>query len=86
MMEKLRPYFVGATLTAVLVFGMAQAKARGERWEYLYIEQQWIKYEPINPRAEGPNLVHCKLFNELGDEGWEIVQAGVGGFLFKRSR
>ena len=85
-MEQIRPYLIGAALTVVLIVGMAQAQARGDRWEYLYVEQQWVKYEPINPRAEGPNLVHSKVFDELGNDGWEMVQAGVGGYLFKRAR
>ena len=85
-MKKIRPYLIGAALTVVLIVGMAQAQARGGRWEYLYVEQQWVKFEPIDPQAEGPRLVHSKVFNELGDKGWEMVQAGVGGYLFKRVR
>ena len=86
VMGKIRPYLIGAALTAVLVVGMAQAQTRGSRWEYLYVEQQWVKYEAIAPGAAGPRLVHSKLFNELGNEGWEMVQAGVGGYVFKRKR
>ena len=86
-MEKIRPYLIGAALTAVLVVGMAQAQSGGGRWEYLYIEQAGVQFELVDPKAgRGPRLLHSKVLNTLGDEGWEMVQAGVGGYVFKRSR
>ena len=86
-MEKIRPYLIGAALTAILVVGMAQTQARGTRWEYLYIEQAGVQYELIDPKAgPGPRLLQSKILNTLGDEGWEMVQAGAGGYVFKRRR
>jgi len=86
-MEKIRPYLIGAALATVLIVGMAQAQARGGRWEYLYIEQAGVQYELIDPKAGlGPRLLQSKILNTLGDEGWEMVQAGVGGYVFKRKR
>ena len=86
-MEKIRPYLIGAALATVLIAGMAQAQARGGRWEYLYIEQAGVQYELIDPKAGlGPRLLQSKVLNTLGDEGWEMVQAGAGGYVFKRRR
>ena len=64
---------------------MAQAvEPQGKRWQYLYVEQQWVKFEPIDPRNNGPRLVQSKVLNDLGNDGWELVQSGVGGYLFRR--
>ena len=87
VMEKIRPYLLGAALTAVVIFGMAQAQApNGPRWEYLYIEQAGVQFElrDRNAAVRGPRLLQAKLLNELGTDGWEMVQAGVGGYVFKR--
>ena len=84
-MKKIRPYLIGAALAAVVFLGMAQAvEPQGKRWEYLYVEQQWVKFEPIDPRNNGPRLVQSKVLNDLGNDGWELVQSGVGGYLFRR--
>ena len=85
-MEKIRPYLIGAALAAVVILGTAQAvEPQGKRWQYLYVEQQWVKFEPIDPRNNGPRLVQSKVLNDLGNDGWELVQSGVGGYLFRRS-
>ena len=84
MIEKIRPYLIGAALTAVLVLGMAQAQAGAPRWEYLYIEQAGVQYKQLEQGASGPRLLQSKLLNSLGSDGWEMVQAGVGGYVFKR--
>ena len=87
VMEKIRPYLLGAALTAVVIFGMAQAQApNGPRWEYLYIEQAGVQFELRDPNAarNGPRLLQAKILNQLGTDGWEMVQAGVGGYVFKR--
>ena len=87
VMEKIRPYLLGAALTAVVIFGMAQAQApNGPRWEYLYIEQAGVQFELRDPNAarSGPRLLQAKILNQLGTDGWEMVQAGVGGYVFKR--
>ena len=84
-MEKIRPYLIGAALAAVVFLGMAQAvEPQGNRWQYLYVEQQWVKFEPIDLRYNGPRLVQSKVLNDLGTDGWELVQSGVGGYLFRR--
>lgn len=86
-MEKIRPYLVGAVLTAAVILGMAQAQApNGPRWEYLYIEQAGVQFEMANPVAPAgaPRLLNAKILNNLGNDGWEMVQAGVGGYVFKR--
>ena len=86
-MEKIRPYLLGAGLTAVVIFGMAQAQApNGPRWEYLYIEQAGVQFELRDPNAarSGRRLLQAKILNQLGTDGWEMVQAGVGGYVFKR--
>ncbi len=71
--------------TAVLVV-MGQAQSPKEpRWEYLYVEQRWVKFEPIDPNADGPRLLQAKLMNDLGRDGWDMVQAGTGGYMFRRS-
>ena len=88
VMEKIRPYLLGAALTAVVIFGMAQAQApNGPRWEYLYIEQAGVQFELRDPKfaaRRGPRLLQAKILNQLGTDGWEMVQAGVGGYVFKR--
>ena len=87
VMEKIRPYLLGAALTAVVIFGMAQAQApNGPRWEYIYIEQAGVQFElrDRNAAGRGPRLLQAKLLNQLGTDGWEMVQAGVGGYVFKR--
>ena len=85
MIKKIRPYLIGAVLAVVLILGMAQAvNPQGARWHYLYLEQQWVKFEPIDSRNNGPRLVQSKVLNDLGNDGWELVQSGVGGYLFRR--
>ena len=84
-MKKIRPYLIGAALAAVVILGMAQAvEPQDKRWQYLYVEQQWVKFEPIDSRNNGPRLVQSKVLNDLGNDGWELVQSGVGGYLFRR--
>ena len=90
MMEKARPYLIGAALTAVLVFAVAQESAGPNAavlpsWEYLYIEQHSVQFEQIDTSGElKQRLVQSKVLNSLGKDGWEMVQAGVGGYMFKR--
>ena len=84
-MKKIRPYLIGAVLAAVVILGMAQAvEPQDKRGQYLYVEQQWVKFEPIDLRNNGPRLVQSKVLNDLGNDGWELVQSGVGGYLFRR--
>ena len=84
-MKEIRPYLIGAALAAVVILGMAQAvEPQDKRWQYLYVEQQWVKFEPIDLRNNGPRLVQSKVLNDLGNDGWELVQSGVGGYLFRR--
>ena len=67
-MEKIRPYLLGAALTAVVIFGMAQAQPpNGPRWEYLYIEQAGVQFElrDRNAAGRGPRLLQAKLLNQL---------------------
>ena len=87
-MKNIRPYLIGAALAAaVLVMGQAQAPQapKGPRWEYLYVEQRWVKFEPIDPGTIGPRLLQAKLMNELGAEGWDLIQSGTGGYMFRRA-
>ncbi len=87
-MKNIRPYIIGAALAAAVFVGVGQAQApkvsKGPRWEYLYVEQRWVKFEPIDPTAKGPQLLAAKLMDDLGSEGWEMVQAGTGGYMFRR--
>ena len=83
--KKNRPYLIGAALAAAVILGMAQAvEPQDKRWQYLYVEQQWVKFEPIDLLNNGPRLVQSKVLNDLGNDGWELVQSGVGGYLFRR--
>ncbi|MDE2681333.1 MAG: hypothetical protein OSB29_08220 [Verrucomicrobiota bacterium] len=85
-MKNIRPYLIGAAMAAAVLVVMGQAQApKGPRWEYLYVEQRWVKFEPIDPNANGPQLLQAKLMNELGSEGWDMVQAGTGGYMFRRA-
>ena len=85
MIKKIRPYLIGAVLAVVLILGMAQVvNPQGARWQYLYLEQQWVKFEPIDLLNNGPRLVQSKVLNDIGNDGWELVQSGVGGYLFRR--
>ena len=73
-------------MAAAVLVVMGQAQAPKEpRWEYLYVEQRWVKFEPIEQTAIGPQLLQAKLMNELGREGWDMVQAGTGGYMFRRA-
>ena len=73
-------------MAAAVLVVMGQAQASKEpRWEYLYVEQRWVKFEPIEQTAIGPQLLQAKLMNELGREGWDMVQAGTGGYMFRRA-
>ena len=72
-------------LAVIVTMGQAREQAAGPRWEYLYVEQQWVKFDPVPNQPGGPRLVHSRLLNELGAEGWELLQSGVGGYLFRRS-
>ncbi len=73
-------------MAAAVLVVMGQAQAPKEpRWEYLYVEQRWVKFEPIDPIANGPQLLQAKLMNELGRDGWDMVQAGTGGYMFRRA-
>ena len=68
----------------LVVMGQAQAP-KNPRWEYLYVEQRWVKFEPIEDNANGPQLLQAKVMNDLGREGWDMVQAGTGGYMFRRA-
>jgi len=73
-------------MAAAVLVVMGQAQASKEpRWEYLYVEQRWVKFEPIDPTADGPRLLQAKLMNDLGRDGWDMVQAGTGGYMFRRA-
>ena len=73
-------------MAAAVLVVMGQAQASKEpRWEYLYVEQRWVKFEPIEPNADGPQLLQAKLMNELGRDGWDMVQVGTGGYMFRRA-
>ena len=89
VMEKIRPYLIGAAMVAAVWVVMGQAQApqapKGPRWEYMYVEQRWVKFEPIDPTADGPRLLHAKLMNELGAAGWDLIQSGTGGYMFRRA-
>ena len=88
-MKNIRPYIIGAALAAVVFVVMGQARApqavKGPRWEYLYVEQRWMKFVPIDPNADGPRLLQAKLMNDLGAEGWDLLQTGTGGYMVRRA-
>lgn len=87
VMKNIRPYLIGAAIAAAVLVVMGQAQApKNPRWEYLYVEQRWVKFEPIDPNdASGPRLLQAKLMNDLGRDGWDMVQAGTGGYMFRRA-
>ena len=73
-------------MAAAVLVVMGQGQVPKEpRWEYLYVEQRWVKFEPIDPNADGPRLLQAKLMNDLGRDGWDMVQAGTGGYMFRRA-
>ena len=86
-MKNIRTYLIGAAFGAVVMLMMGQAAqpGKGPRWEYLYVEQRWMKFEPVNLEGNGARLLQAKLMNELGSEGWDVIQAGTGGYLFRRA-
>jgi hypothetical protein len=89
VIKQIRPYLIGAAMVAAVWVVMGQAQApqapKGPRWEYMYVEQRWVKFEPIDPTADGPRLLHAKLMNELGAAGWDLIQSGTGGYMFRRA-
>jgi hypothetical protein len=85
-MKNIRTYLIGAALATALFVVMGQAQApKAPGWEYLYVEQRWMKFVPIDPNADGPRLLQAKLMNDLGAEGWDLVQTGTGGYMFRRA-
>ena len=89
-MKKIRPYLIGAVMAAAVLLVMGQAKApqepQGPRWEYLVLENRWVSFKPLEQRVNGFRVLQDKALNELGAEGWEMVQTGQGGYLFRRAR
>ena len=86
-MKKIRPYLIGAAMAAAVLLVMGQAKApQGPRWEYLVLENRWVSFKPLEQRVNGFRVLQDKALNELGAEGWEMVQTGPGGYWFRRAR
>ena len=89
-MKKIRPYLIGAVMAAAVLLVMGQAKApqepQGPHWEYLVLENRWVSFKPLEQRVNGFRVLQDKALNELGAEGWEMVQTGQGGYLFRRAR
>ena len=89
-MKKIRPYLIGAAMAVAVLLVMGQAKApqepQGPRWEYLVLENRWVSFKPLEQRVNGFRVLQDKALNELGAEGWEMVQTGPGGYLFRRAR
>lgn len=85
-MKKMKPYLIGAAMAVAVIVTMGQAReqAAGPRWEYLYVEQQWVKFDPVPGQAGGARLMQSRMLNNMGADGWEMLQAGVGGYLFRR--
>jgi hypothetical protein len=89
-MKKFKPYLLGAAMAAAVLLVMGQAKAPeeplGPRWEYLILENRWVSFKPLEQRVNGFRVLQDKVMNELGAEGWDLVQMGPGGYLFRRAR
>ena len=89
-MKKFKPYLLGAAMAAAVLLVMGQAKAPeeplGPRWEYLILENRWVSFKPLEQRVNGFRVLQDKVMNELGAEGWDLVQTGPGGYLFRRVR
>ena len=77
-------------MAAAVLLVMGQAKApeepQGPRWEYLVLENRWVSFKPLEQRVNGFRVLQDKAMNELGAEGWDLVQTGPGGDLFRRAR
>jgi hypothetical protein len=37
--------------------GAGAAEPQSKRWQYLYVGQQWVKFEPIGSHSDGPRLI-----------------------------
>ena len=77
-------------MAAAVLLVMGQAKAprepQGPRWEYLVLENRWVSFKPLEQRVNGFRVLQDKALNELGAKGWDLVQTGPGGYLFRRAR
>jgi len=66
-------------MAAAVLLVMGQAKApqepQGPRWEYLVLENRWVSFKPLEQRVNG-----------FRADGWDLVQTGPGGYLFRRAR
>lgn len=86
-MKKVQPYLIGAALAAVVLMTMGQAQApQGPRWEYVILENRFVNFKPGENQLDGYRLLQDKVMNQLGAEGWELVQTGPGGYLLRRAR
>ena len=80
VMEKIRPYLLGAALTAVVILGSLDQAPNGPRWEYLYIEQAGVQFELRDPNAgkwtasvtgqDSQSAGHRRLGDGAGRRGW----------------
>ena len=89
-MKKFKPFLLGAAMAVAVLLVMGQAKAPeeppGPRWEYMILENRWVSFKPLEQRVNGFRVLQDKALNELGADGWDLVQTGAGGYLFRRAR
>lgn len=86
-MKKLQPYLIGAVLAAAVLLAMGQAQPpKGPQWEYRVLENRWVSFKPVEQRVYNFRVLQDKALNEMGAEGWELVQTGPGGYLLRRLR
>ena len=71
----------------MVLLAMGQAVApKGPRWEYRVLENRWVSFKPVEQRVYDFRVLQDKALNEMGAEGWELVQTGPGGYLLRRAR
>lgn len=60
-----------------------------QKWEYLLVvamdgRPRYIHGQELRDWQRGPNILD--YLNQLGDQGWELVNFDSGAYMFKRPK